>query len=96
MAPVIAEGADTLVLGCTHYPFLTPLIQSIAGPAVAVIDPAAAVARELRRRLEAVGGLSQRTEPGTERFWTSGSRDVVQPVLARLWPSRVEVEALPR
>ena len=51
--PLVEQGADTLVLGCTHYPFVEPLIASIAGPGVTLINPAAAVARELRRRLAA-------------------------------------------
>ena len=50
--PIVDKGADILVLGCTHYPFLRPLIEEVAGPGVDVIDPATAVARELRRRLE--------------------------------------------
>jgi len=45
--PLLEAGADTLVLGCTHYPFLRPLIERIAGPKVRVIDPAPAVARRL-------------------------------------------------
>lgn len=49
--PLLAAGADTLVLGCTHFPFLAPLITDIAGPDVTLIDPAPAVVRELRRRL---------------------------------------------
>jgi glutamate racemase len=49
--PLVEQGADTLVLGCTHYPFVEPLIAEIAGPAVTLINPSAAVARELRRRL---------------------------------------------
>ena len=43
--PMIAQGADTLVLGCTHFPFVLPLIREIAGPQVTVIDPAPAIAR---------------------------------------------------
>ena len=48
-SPLVDQGADTLVLGCTHYPFVTPLIQDAAGLGVTIIDPAVAVARELRR-----------------------------------------------
>ncbi|MEZ5575448.1 MAG: hypothetical protein R3F44_07285 [Candidatus Competibacteraceae bacterium] len=40
------------MLGCTHYPFLIPAIQRLAGPTVAILDPSPAVARPLRRRLE--------------------------------------------
>ena len=46
---MLIQGIDTVVLGCTHYPFVIPLIQSIVGPAVRVIDPAPAVARQVRR-----------------------------------------------
>jgi glutamate racemase len=90
--PVLAEGADTLVLGCTHYPFLSPVIQDVAGPLVRIIDPAAAVARELRRRLEAARLLTAHGRAGTERFWTSGSAASVQPVFAGLWRRDVLVD----
>lgn len=72
VAPLVEKGADTLVLGCTHYPFVSPLIEEIAGPGVAIINPAAAVARELRRRLEQHSLLSSAAE-GASSFWTSGS-----------------------
>jgi glutamate racemase len=86
VAPVVAQGADVLVLGCTHYPFLTPVIRDVVGPTITIIDPAAAVARELRRRLETAKLPAPADCTGTERFWTSGSPEAVQPVLARLWP----------
>ena len=47
LKPLLDEGADRIVLGCTHYPFLRDVIQKIAGPSVQVIDPAPAVARHL-------------------------------------------------
>ena len=47
LQPLLDSGADTIVLGCTHYPFLLPVIERIAGPGVRVIDPAPAVARQL-------------------------------------------------
>ncbi len=49
---VRAAGADVLVLGCTHFPFLAPLLRELAGPGVAVVDPSPAVAAQLRRQLE--------------------------------------------
>jgi len=55
--PLLEQDIDTLVLGCTHYPFVVPLIRQLVGPGVQVIDPAPAVARQVRRRLEA-GGLA--------------------------------------
>lgn len=95
LLPMLAQGADTVVLGCTHYPFLVPLIQNIAGERVSIIDPAAAIASELRRRLESVALLSAKGEGGSERFWTSGKVEKVQPVIAHLWGAPVGVESLP-
>lgn len=52
LQPLLDAGADKIVLGCTHYPFLRPVIERIAGPAVQVIDPAPAVARQTLRLLQ--------------------------------------------
>ena len=49
--PLQARGIDTLVLGCTHYPFVIPLIEELLGGSVEVIDPAPAVARQTQRLL---------------------------------------------
>ena len=55
LEPMMAAGIDTVVMGCTHYPFIIPLVQQIVGPNVQVIDPAPAVARQAGRLLEARG-----------------------------------------
>ncbi|MEM1214752.1 MAG: glutamate racemase [Bacteroidota bacterium] len=52
--PMLAAGVDTLVLGCTHYPFILPLLREIVGPQVQLIDPAPAVARQVARRLQGI------------------------------------------
>jgi glutamate racemase len=93
--PLLAQNADTIVLGCTHYPFLAPLIREVAGPAIDIIDPSAAVARELRRRLSSNDLLSIETDIGTEQFWTSATTDSSQPIVAQLWERNVEVFRLP-
>jgi glutamate racemase len=93
--PLVQQEADTLVLGCTHYPFLIPIIREVAGPTVKVIDPAPAVARELRRRLALAGLLQEGDSPGREHFWTSGDPAQVIPVMTRLWGKPVEVRQLP-
>ncbi len=49
LKPLLDEGADTIVLGCTHYPFLLDVMKKIAGPEIRFIDPAPAVARQLFR-----------------------------------------------
>jgi glutamate racemase len=60
--PMLERGIDTIVLGCTHYPFAIPLIQEIAGAGVRVIDPAPAVARQVRRLLEQSDSLALSTQ----------------------------------
>jgi len=52
--PMLEKGIDTIVLGCTHFPFVIPTIQEIAGPHVRVIDPAPAVARQAAHLLKQV------------------------------------------
>ena len=95
VSPLLERGADTIVLGCTHYPFLLSVIRAVAGPTVSLIDPAVAVARELHRRLKTGELLSCRGNPGIERFWTSGAPDRVQPVVAQLWGKDVKIHSLP-
>jgi len=92
--PLLQAGADTLVLGCTHYPFLAPVIRRVAGPQVDILDPAPAVARELARRLDALG-LRATAGPGTARFWSSGPIDQAQAVIGLLWGQPVQVSPLP-
>ncbi|AFL75632.1 glutamate racemase [Thiocystis violascens] len=94
LAPLLARGADTLVLGCTHYPHLTPLIEELAGPNVAVLDSGAAVARQVRRRLAESGLLAPSDSVGRERFWTSGDPAATQGLIARLWRPDAVLERL--
>ncbi len=55
LQPLLDAGADRIVLGCTHYPFLKPVIERLSGPGVQVIDPAPAVARQTLRILQDCG-----------------------------------------
>ncbi|HIQ84956.1 MAG TPA: glutamate racemase [Candidatus Cryptobacteroides excrementigallinarum] len=75
LQPLLAEGADIIVLGCTHYPFLLPLLQRIAGPGIRFIDPAPAVARHLLDLLEQNGIGRSDALPDIELL---GSGDPVQ------------------
>ena len=72
LKPMLAQGIDTIVLACTHYPFVIPLIQEIVGPEVRVIDPAPAIARQTARQLEAHAWTAQVSQPGFIRMFTSG------------------------
>lgn len=96
--PLVAEGADTLVLGCTHYPFLRERIKQLAGDGVTLIDPAEAVARELARRLadpNASAGEVLARGPGSVQFFTSGDVAQAQNVMSHLWDAPLTVHALP-
>jgi glutamate racemase len=87
---LLARGADTLVLGCTHYPFLRELIAQVAGPDVALIDPGPAVARQVARVLEDNNLLDP--GPGTTCFFTT--RSDAQEVIERLWGEPVGVSVI--
>lgn len=95
VGPLIDRGADVIVLGCTHFPFLRADIEALVGPDIAVIDTGAAVARELVRRLEAGGLTAPASHPGNERFWTSGDPQALEPALRRLWGGGT-LEPMPR
>ena len=56
--PILAAGCDKIVLGCTHFPHLKPLIEKICAGRAEVIDPSDAVARQARRVLSARGLLA--------------------------------------
>lgn len=73
LTPMMDKGVDTIVMGCTHYPFVIPLIKSIVGETVRVIDPAPAIARQTRRVLEANGWLVEHGPEIPPRFVTTGN-----------------------
>jgi glutamate racemase len=85
LEPLLAREVDTVVLGCTHYPFLRPLVEKLAGPGVRVIDTGAAVARQVARILDHEQLAANRETPGREVFFTSGDPAAVGPVFRRLW-----------
>ncbi len=83
LQPIRAAHADTIVLGCTHYPFVIEAIRQLA-PGVNVIDPAPAVARQVARVLRERGWLCDEDRAGTRRFITSGDLDRFQNILRAL------------
>jgi glutamate racemase len=96
-APLLQVGADTFILGCTHYPFLAPLIREVVGDGISLVDTGAAVARELKRRVDtelpprvAMGVL------GSESFHTSGEVERATHIMSQLWGADVTVAALPQ
>lgn len=95
LTPLLDKDVDTIVLGCTHYPFLIPIIADIAGPHIRIIDTSEAVSRQLKRRLENENLLNSSLDPGLEEFWTSSTSGKILDVISRLWKKDVNVKELP-
>jgi glutamate racemase len=81
LQPMLVEGIDTVVLGCTHYPFVIPLIQHICGADVRVIDPAPAIARQVERLLQPKTFSDQTRPKGWVRYLTSADAAVFEELL---------------
>jgi len=94
LMPMLEKGIDTVVLGCTHYPFVIPLIEEIVGPDVRVIDPAPAVARQVGRQLEAQGLHQPGEEPGKLEILTTGDPQRLECLLPRLLGERARVSPI--
>jgi glutamate racemase len=88
VAPLIAQGADTLVLGCTHYPFVQPLIEQATirtgKSPVTIVDTGEAVARQLLRLLEQHGLRNLASDASTLEAFTTGSRTTLASAFATL------------
>lgn len=91
LEPMLAAGIDpdgintgcidTVVLGCTHYPFVIPQIKQIVGENVRVIDPAPAIARQVGRLLDEHDLLTTNTAPGKTKYLTTGNTAAFQDFL---------------
>lgn len=93
VAPLLSKGCDTLILGCTHYPFLKPLLRQMLPASIAIIDTGAAVARQLQRLLETHQLLAQDTT-ATAQFWCSGDASAMQKIMPNMWGESVIVRTL--
>ncbi len=83
LQPALEAGADQLVLGCTHFPFLAPAIRDVFGARLELSDSGAGVARQTRRVLAERGWLGGPGVGGVEVF-TTGDPALFAPVMARL------------
>ena len=94
LQPMLAEGIDTVVLGCTHFPFVIPAIETIVGPDVSVIDPSPAVARQVKRLLDSNQSLYSGTGAGRVEYFTTGDADQLQDLLPQLTGYTGQVKVL--
>ena len=91
---MLKKGIDTLVLVCTHYPFIIPRIQATVGPDVRVIDPSPAIAAQPARVLDARGLRNPEGNRQEARFMTTGSPERMREQLRRLLRLEAGVDAL--
>lgn len=98
LQPVLARGADTLILGCTHYPLIRAEIAAVVAELkdepVEILDTGKAVARELARRLGA-GVPVRPASSGGVAYFTSGDADWQSGLFSRLCGVPVQVDSLP-
>jgi len=98
LAPLLREGADTVVLGCTHYPFVLPLVEALArkhaSVPIKVIDTGEAVARQLARVLEQCGMVRSGGDLAQLRGLTTGGETALSTAFSRLLRLDVPVSRL--
>jgi glutamate racemase len=99
VAPLIAQGADTLVLGCTHYPFVLPLLQDTACRAtsepVTIIDTGAPIALQLVRLLRQHDLLNTRGSLGLLQTFTTGNETALKSALSNLLHLQASIATVP-
>jgi len=94
LVPMLEEGVDEVVMGCTHYPFIIPIIREIVGEEVRVIDPAPAVARQAGRLLKKFNLKAERERFGEHQFLTTGDQDKMKTLIQDLINTETKVECL--
>src|SRR5688572_32926216 len=92
LLPMLEKNIDTVVLGCTHYPFVIPLIQKIVGANVRVIDPAPAVAKQTERLLESQWMKNAAGVKSEMKFYTSGKAEELRSLLPILLGEPGEIQ----
>jgi len=90
--PLLAKQVDTLVLGCTHYPFLTGQIREIVNHKLNVMETAEPVTRELLRQLTQHNLLSENTQQGEQQFFSSLFSTELENTFSQLWQQKVTIQ----
>ncbi len=94
LTPMLEKNIDTVVLGCTHYPFVIPLIKKITGDKVNVIDPTSAIVRQVKHLIEESKLSNNEAQDGQVYIFTSGNIDIMKPVLFNLFGKNMEVKKI--
>jgi glutamate racemase len=88
--PLMEQGIDTLILGCTHYPFLKSVIEDICGNGIRLLDTGEAVARQTGRVLESKNLLNTEGGIGTVTFFTTGDPAFTGRIIEEVWPEEID------
>jgi glutamate racemase len=92
--PLLDAGADTLVLGCTHFPFLRPQIEAIAGPEVRILETGMPVARQLQRQLQSHHLMATGAGVAKYRFLSTANPEAQAGFVRHYWPGVASIEQL--
>lgn len=93
LIPMIEHGVDSIVLGCTHYPFLKPVIRSIVPDSVTIVDSGAPVARQTKKVLESTGMLCG-SHPSSHRFYTNSDVQILEQFVTQIGATRYTTKYL--
>lgn len=94
LVPMVAQGIDAVVLGCTHYPFVEGLIRGIVGQGVRIIEPSEAIARQVGRLLDEYDLLNVSGRSGQTRYITSGEVGGMSGAVWQLLGKQVDAEGV--
>jgi glutamate racemase len=94
LLPMLEKGADTIVLGCTHYPFLKPIIKKITNNLVTIIDPSNAVAIQTKKILVEKNLILKQNNDPEFHFFTTGEKKITQNILSRSMDSPYKLEKI--
>lgn len=92
--PLIHKGIDTLVLGCTHYPFVQQQISLITGQQVSIIETAAPVTLQLTKKLAEKSLNANKSQQGQYQFFSSLETKDQEVIFSQLWQEPLILHAL--
>ena len=94
--PLLAAGADSIVLGCTHYPFIREQIQNLASDTVALIDTGQAVAQQVKRKMEPMSLKVDNNDQAWIHIWTSGEVKPLAQLANKILACETQILPLPK
>jgi glutamate racemase len=94
LLPMLEKNIDTVVLGCTHYPFVIPQIKEIVGSGVSVIDPTEAIVRQVARLLNENNLVNEFINNSNIEIYTSGDVNKMELILSKLFNENIEIKKI--